>query len=329
MKIFIKKLCTLLTFLFAPTLYMHAGFCSNTIVATKTGSVPIKKITPGEIVVSLNSDMKTDSYAIVLYTVKTTAPSVYAITTDTETICISGKQRLYDAQNDCWIYPPDIKKNTVLLAAHNKTIYVRSIEHYAIPTPMHQISLSSPHTYFVGRSQLLTHNFAFVIGIGFAFGGGIEFLGISIGVVIGAIGTLGLKLAKDRHSRFRVTPQINNSTPSGMPSGSPKRPKKNDAEDEDKKHPNGKYKDTEYHHRNSSGRKSPAPIDGQRALDNSLAVENSECRVAIEGDKFVVLEKTSRELYHGHVRTWKELSMKMQQSIQGAGLTNHRGKFIK
>ena len=71
-----------------------------------------------------------------------------------------------------------------------------------------------------------------------------------------------------------------------------------------KKGPQGIYEDASYHHKNSSGIKSPAPTDGQQALDVSLKIEgvNSPTRIAISNDEFVVLMKHETNKFHGHVR---------------------------
>jgi len=76
---------------------------------------------------------------------------------------------------------------------------------------------------------------------------------------------------------------------------------------------NGIYEGASYHHANSNGKKSPAPPDGQKALDKSIRVKSTSLRrVAIFDDFFVVLDSsnalsTSGEpLYHGHIRTYFE-----------------------
>lgn len=118
--------------------------------------------------------------------------------------------------------------------------------------------------------------------------------------------------------------------------------KKNSSrEDNVNQHPNGKYGGASYHHQNSKGgtgkgAKSPAPIDGQAALDNSLLIkETSPRRISINKGQFVVLDRTlpasdcSPDIYHGHVRTWEELDPEMREPLQKAGWVNSKGKIIK
>ena len=99
--------------------------------------------------------------------------------------------------------------------------------------------------------------------------------------------------------------------------------------DESTSHPNGKYHDAPYHKTRQSGRKSPRPKDGQVALDNSLYYsEDSPNRVGISEEEFVVLSRTRSSFYHGHVRTWKELTPNMKRALIKNKLVSVKGKII-
>lgn len=93
--------------------------------------------------------------------------------------------------------------------------------------------------------------------------------------------------------------------------------------------PNGKYEDASYHHKNSSGNKSPSPKDGQSALDNSVTInEDSSRRVGVSEGEYVVLTKTSEGQYHGHTRSWNDLRPEMQRALKKANLVKPSGKII-
>ena len=65
---------------------------------------------------------------------------------------------------------------------------------------------------------------------------------------------------------------------------------------------NGKYEDAPYHTNKGNAKKSPRPIDGQAALDNSVQIKTtSPRRLGFSENQFVVLDQTSPGLYHGHV----------------------------
>lgn len=117
---------------------------------------------------------------------------------------------------------------------------------------------------------------------------------------------------------------------------SPKYPKNDDDKDTIKDHPNGTYKGAKYHHKNSNDLKSPAPKDGQKALDNSAPYnKNSPHRVGTSEGEIVVLSQTSPGEFHGHVRTWAELlsegssSEKIRNTLTKKGFVNFKGKILK
>ena len=87
--------------------------------------------------------------------------------------------------------------------------------------------------------------------------------------------------------------------------------------------------DAGYHHQQSKGRKSPAPIDGQGALNNSIPInDKSTGRIGISSGQFVVLKKTSEGLFHGHIRPWDELEDQMKNALRDNGLVNSKGKIL-
>lgn len=90
---------------------------------------------------------------------------------------------------------------------------------------------------------------------------------------------------------------------------------------------NGKYEGADYHSKQTTGKKSPAPKDGQFALDNSVSISDTTPRrvgLDINGD-FVVLDETSPGIFHGHIRGWNSsgilqgLSQAMKNALYRAG----------
>ena len=70
------------------------------------------------------------------------------------------------------------------------------------------------------------------------------------------------------------------------------------------------YEGAPYHHFQSKGLKSRAPIDGQGTLDNSLQVKNtSPRRVGWDpaNKEAVVFDQTRPGVFHGHVEDLREL----------------------
>lgn len=69
------------------------------------------------------------------------------------------------------------------------------------------------------------------------------------------------------------------------------------------------------------------------ALENSVPLgENTTRRVGVdkENGEIVVLDEThpGKGVYHGHVRSWEELSDKMRNALRRAGLVNKKGKIL-
>jgi hypothetical protein len=54
-----------------------------------------------------------------------------------------------------------------------------------------------------------------------------------------------------------------------------------------------------------------------------------EVGVDAANSEIVVLDQTSEGEFHGHVRTWDELTSQMQNALKEAGLTTSNGAIIK
>ena len=96
------------------------------------------------------------------------------------------------------------------------------------------------------------------------------------------------------------------------------------------------YEDAPYHGQTSQvgprGVKSAAPRDGVKALRNSYGVsENAPRRIAADAvsGQFVILDRTGKGLWHGHVRIWDNLTQGMRNALIRNGITNQRGKVIQ
>ncbi len=85
------------------------------------------------------------------------------------------------------------------------------------------------------------------------------------------------------------------------------------------------------HGNQSIGRSSRGPKNGQSALDNSVQVKGTSPRrvgVDRENGEFVVLDKTNGNTFHGHVRTWKDLTDQQRNALVKSGYTDRRGRIL-
>ena len=91
--------------------------------------------------------------------------------------------------------------------------------------------------------------------------------------------------------------------------------------------PNLTYEDAPYH-TNGNSVKSPRPIDGQAALDNSFPISsNSHRRIGVSNGQFVVLPQTSPGVHHGYVVQWDELTNQMKSVLYQNGVVGKNGKI--
>jgi hypothetical protein len=86
------------------------------------------------------------------------------------------------------------------------------------------------------------------------------------------------------------------------------------------------------HREGDTPESSRAPKDGQAALANSVQVKTtSPRRVGIDAEnrEIVVLDQTVEGVFHGHVRSWDELTDHQRNALIRAGLTDKRGNIME
>lgn len=134
-------------------------------------------------------------------------------------------------------------------------------------------------------------------------------------------------LEKGRNGRnAQAIAEAKNKLESIVVAGSPQNNKKND--NNENKHPFGKYKDAPYHTSFGNSIKSKAPSNGQCALDNSVSIgKNTLRRIGISNGEIVVLDQTSPGLFHGHVRSWADLTDQMKSALVNSNLVSLKGKI--
>jgi hypothetical protein len=94
------------------------------------------------------------------------------------------------------------------------------------------------------------------------------------------------------------------------------------------------YEASPKHGTQKVGNVSAAPRGGQAALDSSVQVkETSPRRVGVDYDagELVVFDEThpGDGVFHGHIRSWDELTDQQRNAFSGAGLTDKRGRIMR
>jgi len=227
-------------------------------------------------------------------------------------------QKYYIPSFSFWLNTQQITADTKLCSLSFEEVDIKNVAELHGEVELFDIELEDIHTFFVTKQDIVVHNFpAFVIGISFAFGGGVTFEGIKAGLCIAGV-WLGTKILKKEKDSTDSDLDIQVTMSCG---GSP------DPDDEDR-YKKLIYEDASYHHQNSRGVKSPSPKNGQRALDSSISVTvkgslSYETRIGIEGKNFVVFMEHEPGRFHGHIRSWGELTPPMKNTLYDAGIVKN------
>jgi hypothetical protein len=75
----------------------------------------------------------------------------------------------------------------------------------------------------------------------------------------------------------------------------------------------------------------PEPVNGQRGLDNSVTIKSTTNRrigVDTVTGEIVILDDTNDGTYHGHIRTWDQLTQEMKNALANSGLIDNKGRII-
>ena len=92
------------------------------------------------------------------------------------------------------------------------------------------------------------------------------------------------------------------------------------------------YQPAPYHGRFDNSVKSRAPTNGQYVLDSSVQVKKtSPRRVGVDEStgELVVFDQTYEGVFHGHVRSWGDLTTQMRNALRRAGVVDNRGRIVR
>lgn len=91
------------------------------------------------------------------------------------------------------------------------------------------------------------------------------------------------------------------------------------------------YESASYHGTTNNAVKNKAPINGQDALDMFFQIKDTSTRrigVDYKTNEIVIFDNTINNTYHGHVRSWQELTQEMKNTLIKNGVTDNKGKII-
>jgi hypothetical protein len=190
---YLKSLLFLIFLFFSTSLL--PGFAVGTIVKIPGGYTFIELLQPGDIIYSitksgdccLNKVKKTTSYFL---------SKAVSVSIGDDVIIAAPQQKFYDPESNVWRKAKHLKKSMPLLSGHKNIVTIDEIIFFDGEIEFFDIQLDDQHTFFIGAQNIVVHNFPpFFIGFSIAFGGGISFEGIYLGICI-AGWWLGTKLLK-------------------------------------------------------------------------------------------------------------------------------------
>jgi Protein of unknown function (DUF1557). len=301
---------------------LWAGFVADTLIKAPTSYIAIKDIKTGDLVMGLDHNNE-PVVKRVIHTCAYYFENVMNLTIDDQSFITSYGQRFYLPFEKKWQRARELRVGDVVLKKTNEHAVVTYAGPCSERVLLYDIGVEGRHNFFVSEHDMVVHNFVpIVIGLTWLFGiGSVEFAGATVGVaILGA--AIGINLHKNRDG-------VDGQKDGGLRISFHGSPSPEDPEEFKRNHPHGKYEDAPYHHLQSKGAKSLAPQNGQAALDNSVFVKtSSDVRVGINQGEFVVLRKTSENLYHGYVLEWNRLDVELKNALIRAKMVNHRGKIL-
>lgn len=172
--------------------FIHAGFLVDTLIKTDNSYVPIQFISDRNHITSFDSEINLIDTSELIHTFTMRASIYYHIHLANDSIICSENQKFYNPRLQKWIKAKDVSQESYFLDYYGNSIPCIKIDHIQSTKPIifYEITLSKPHTYFVSKAQIFTHNVApIVIGLSWALGEGIALTGAGVG-----LGALGLGL---------------------------------------------------------------------------------------------------------------------------------------
>jgi hypothetical protein len=311
--------------------YAVAGFSGKTLLKTPSGYCTFASVSNGASVESDNNRAHAISTVTHIYTTTERHCVALVLEDDTAPIICSYDQKFYCPTIQTWKSAKNLHSGDFLINSNGSYKKIKSVTTLKTPTKLFDISVSPHHTFFVSEHDILAHNILpIAVGFSLAFGGGaIEWLGVYGGIaILGSLFGFAINKNKKEKATIKFFGDCGGSPDPDDPNNFNKK-KNTHTSETSTKDPNGRYEDAPYHTKNGNGRKSARPKDGQKALDNSLLYNNRvPHRIGISAGEFVVLYQTSEDLYHGHIRKWKDLEPDMQKVLRKAGLVTSKGKII-
>ena len=134
-------------------------FIAGTLVATKTGLVPIEDIKPGDLVWA--TDEKTGETALkeVVQLFRNETEEWVHVTVDGEEITCTPNHPFYSPVKG-WTSAIDLRAGDILVMLNGEYVVVEQVQHELLESPetTYNFEVEDFHTYYVGDTEVLVHN---------------------------------------------------------------------------------------------------------------------------------------------------------------------------
>ncbi len=207
--------CSFILFWHVPA---HPALIPGTLVKTPNGFVSIENLKIGDKVTTCNPDEsiidKPLNEAIITNIVTSTTSKVFVIETNNGVLDADKDQLFYDpALGQCLKTENLTTDNKLVSLVNNYSEYCDclKIETLNVNAITYDISIESPHVYFVSNAQILTHNFFPIVAVGFSFAFGKTLGSISlvgIGMALGALGVTILSKKEPKPIEILHEPEV-------------------------------------------------------------------------------------------------------------------------
>lgn len=220
LKMVMKKLRRILIGIFFIVCHFYGllqaeGFCAGTLVKTPGGYTPIEQLKLGDGVISYSLKEQATTVAKVVAISVTPVREYFEVDLPGEQLCVSPDHQFYtsvpvsDQACDVWKKIESFNAYDNLFSSTGcvPITEIKQIKCFD-RTCVYTITVEPEHNFFVTRSDILVHNFVFVIPIAtWVFGEGIKLVGLAtLALILGrqVLVRTAEKVAKQRGIEFTI-----------------------------------------------------------------------------------------------------------------------------
>jgi hypothetical protein len=170
------------------------GFAAKTLIKTAYGYTTIEQIKIGDIVTSFNSKQDKPATSTVSAVSRDITPKIIRILMGSEFIDVAPDQKFFVPFSLAQCSAQAIKNSPALKSRFITHGFFDDIVEIEKETTVYKLTIEPDHNFYVSKRHMLAHNFIPIVGLGIAFGSGIEFFSsVTISAFISSVACWLLK----------------------------------------------------------------------------------------------------------------------------------------